>query len=302
LKLDKEDMDAFLEMVEDTKDQALDNPEEEELMSGKRLTKKFVDRFDAVMIMHVPIWIVVNWEAMKHKPVIWRTIGQSITNNELSLKKFRDQGLNIVRYSPMEENIPVNNGLDALIRFYKDPNDFYKWTGSSGEAINLCQSMRKREAHCNIDLFEEAAKDLPVKLYGPGNETSPFNGGILTYEEVKRTMADARVYFYTGTQPASYTLNFMEAAMSGVPFVVIGETHGNSIFNINLYEVGKIVREFNCGYVSDDAQELHNYIEKLLKDDDLAKEFSHNSRQMALDLFDKEKIKVQWESYFKTIE
>ena len=44
----------------------------------ERLTKEFVDRFDVVIVMHLPQWITMNWEAMKHKTVVWRTIGQSL--------------------------------------------------------------------------------------------------------------------------------------------------------------------------------------------------------------------------------
>ena len=38
------------------------------------LSKEFVDRFDAVIVMHIPEWITNNWEAMKHKTVVWRTL------------------------------------------------------------------------------------------------------------------------------------------------------------------------------------------------------------------------------------
>ena len=31
-----------------------------------KLTKEFVDRFDMVIIMHLPRWIECNWEVIKH--------------------------------------------------------------------------------------------------------------------------------------------------------------------------------------------------------------------------------------------
>jgi hypothetical protein len=38
-----------------------------------------------------------------------------------ALARGAPEGLEIVRYSPMERNIPGYIGEDALIRFYKDP-------------------------------------------------------------------------------------------------------------------------------------------------------------------------------------
>ena len=44
------------------------------------LTKEFVKRFDLVVVMHLPRWIIGNAAALEGTPVIWRTIGQSISN------------------------------------------------------------------------------------------------------------------------------------------------------------------------------------------------------------------------------
>jgi len=46
-----------------------------------------------------------------------------------------------------------------------------------------------------------------------------MNGGKLEYHEMKREMRDNRLFFYGGTHPASYTLAFMEAMMTGMPIV-----------------------------------------------------------------------------------
>ena len=50
------------------------------------LTRRFVDRFDAIVVMHESAWIVNNWEVIRHKPVIWRTIGQSLPERELMMQ------------------------------------------------------------------------------------------------------------------------------------------------------------------------------------------------------------------------
>jgi glycosyltransferase involved in cell wall biosynthesis len=56
---------------------------------------------------------------------------------------------------------------------------------------------------------------------GPGSED--IGGpGALTYDEMRGWLRRARVYLYTGTQPASYTLGLIEAMMTGIPVVSIG--------------------------------------------------------------------------------
>ena len=95
----------------------------------ENLTRELIEQFDAVMVMHVPDWIINNWEIMKDKKVILRTIGQSSIDSESMLSQARREGLKIVRYSPRETTIPGFIGQDAVIRFYKDPAEFGPYTG-----------------------------------------------------------------------------------------------------------------------------------------------------------------------------
>jgi len=301
LKVNEKDMEAYHKSVHDTYMPIIPGNERDILLSGKRLTREFVDRFDAVMIMHVPLWIFANWEQIKHKPVIWRTIGQSISYNEKSLATHRGSGLKIVRYSPKEQNILQTIGVDALIRFYKDPDEFNEWKGDNNKVISISQSMKQRGKHCHFDIFKDATEGLDRMLFGPKNEETGIPGGLISYPQLKEELASARVYFYTGTQPASYTLNFMEAAMTGVPMVAISAKTANEIYKSDLYEVEDIINKYECGYVSDDPAELRRHILNIMEDDELAKELSRKTKIMAMDLFAKDKIKQQWKDFFATL-
>ena len=182
------------------------------------LTKEFVDNFDVVMVMHIPKWITKNWEAIKDKIVIWRTIGQSTSNVEAILAPYRKKGLKIVRYSEAERTIPNYIGEDAVIRFYKDPDELKDWNGNTEQIINVTQSMHLRRVACNYDMFLRATDGFQRKLFGHGNETiGDVGSGPLTYDELKEQYRNNRAYFYTGTHPASYTLNFIEAFMCFPP-------------------------------------------------------------------------------------
>src|SRR5690242_423231 len=69
------------------------------------LTPDLIDPFDVIIIMHTPEFVTGNWDKIKHKRVIWRSIGQSTPATERKLERARAEGLQVVRYSPKEENI-----------------------------------------------------------------------------------------------------------------------------------------------------------------------------------------------------
>lgn len=264
------------------------------------LTQEFVERFDIIIVMHLPHWIIKNWNAFQGKRVIWRTIGQSISHVEAQLKPFRDAGLEIVRYSPMEETgIPGFIGQDAVIRFYKDPNDYGPWNGNNNRVITFAQSMKNRGAACNFQLFEETTRPFPRYLFGPGNEGLSWSTGKVPFEQLKQEMCNNRVYFYTGTHPASYTLNFMEALMSGIPIVAIGPQYGNASYfpGHNLYEIPNLIQNGINGFYEDNPAMLQHYIKMLLSDQDYAREIGKRGRESAIQYFGKQAIKEQWRIY-----
>jgi len=268
------------------------------------LTKDFVDRFDVIMVMHMPKWIHLNWPVMKHKPVIWRTIGQCVSSQEVAMKPFRDAGLKVVRYSPKEKTIPDYCGEDAIIRFYKDPEEFHSWNGNNKSVITFAQSMPLRGQACNYEFFENTTKSYARKLFGPGNEKAgTINQGKVSFPDLQKAMRDHAVYFYTGTHPASYTLNFIEAWMTGIPIVAIGPKHGNASYfpNHNLYEIDSLIKNGSTGFISDDTTKLKDYIDSLLVDRNLAEQISTEARVEAIRIFGKETIINQWHNLFKEL-
>jgi len=278
------------------------------------LTKEFVDRFDVVIVMHLPHWIVQNWEAMKHKTVIWRTIGQSIPQIEQTLKPYRDQGLKIIRYSPRERVLDQYAGEDALIRFYKDPDEYGGWTGEKVQIINFTQSMPNRGEHCSYQLFKDVTQGFPTKLYGPGNEAAgDIDGGKQPFAELKQLLRTNRAYLYTGTHPASYTLAFIEAWMSGIPVVSVGYYWGNPDWYFRppnpgdpsehgLFEVPDLITHGVDGFVSDHVGKLRGYVQSLLDDPVLAKIIGDAGRKKAIELFGKTTIMEQWRVFLDGLE
>lgn len=263
----------------------------------ENLPASFVDRFDVVMVAHIPDWIRNNWEALKRKEVIWRGIGQSSVDCELKLAPCRAEGMKIVRYSPFERRVPRYLGEDAIIRFYKDPDEFKDWKGDEKQIVNFTQNFKARGPHCNYEEFLRATKDFPRKIFGPGNEDSgELSGGLLSYDNFMQVLRRNRIYFYTGTMPACYTLNFIEAWMTGIPVVAVGPAKGNPFFLPGqfTYEVPALITSGVDGFWSDDIDETRWFLHLLMEDFELARSISSRGRISAIELFGKERIKRDW--------
>jgi len=249
-------------------------------------------------------WIRNNWARFKEAgvPVIYRSIGQSSRIVEKALTPLRKDGLKIVRYSPKEKNIPNYCGSDALIRFYKDPEEWSGWTGQISKVITVAQSMKIRGSSCNYIAFRNITSPFERMLYGPGNGDSGIHGGELSFSDLKKAYRENRAYFHTGTQPASYTLNLMEAMMTGIPVVALGSKFCNRDYPEQAtYEVHEIIKNGQNGYCSNNTEELRRYVRDLLGDYELAKRIGAEGRKTAIELFGKEAIKQKWHNFLSNL-
>jgi len=267
----------------------------------EKLPREFIEPFDVIMVQHIPEWILNNWEVMKDKKVIWRSIGQSTIDIERLISQARVEGLKIVRYSPRERTIPGYVGEDAMIRFYKDPAEFGPYTGEKKQVFTIGQSFKQRTDFCNYDAYDKVTKGLPRKVAGSENE--PLGDewiGCVDYKTLREELRKSRVFFYTGTYPASYTLSFMEAWMTGIPIVAIGPQLGNSPFEIGqmTYEIPDLIENGVDGFFSDDLTALKKHLNTLIHDLELCKRIGKAGRLKAIEIFGKETIKKQWKEFF----
>jgi glycosyltransferase involved in cell wall biosynthesis len=265
------------------------------------LPSELIDPFDVIIVMHSPEVIIYNWNKIKHKKVIWRTIGQSTESVEASLKPMRDEGLKIIRYSPNERRISNYIGEDTLIRFCKDEEELSGWTGDGNNVLCFAQSLKGRRGHCHYDEVIAVTEKFNGLVYGPGNDDlGQYNGGAIPYEAQIKRMQEGRVMPYGGTAPASYTLSFIEALMMGLPIVAINNQMANIIYNFEFYEVEEILRSIG-GIVCGSIEEMNSQTEELLNNKAYAEEISNKQRRYAIEVFGKKKIIKQWESFLNTI-
>lgn len=285
----------------------------------RRIHPEMLEGIDIVIVMHTPSFLGYvgkhdwhedlaegNWPLFrefikKGGRVVWRSIGQSIPSVERHLAPWRAEGLEIVRYSPAEQTIEDNAGTDAVIRFYKDPEEFKGWNGDRRHAVNFTQSLKQRGDFTGYNVIRKVFDIIPGKVYGPGNDDlGPLSGGQVKHDEQLQTLQEARAYLYHGTYPASYTLSFVEAMMTGVPMVCVGPRLGNSraMFpDQSTYEIPGIIENGINGFVSDDPLKLADDIKKLIDNYPKAMAVSAFGRQTAIDLFGKAKIKAQWAEF-----
>jgi glycosyltransferase involved in cell wall biosynthesis len=272
------------------------------------LPPELIEPFDIIFAVHTPEFITENWDKIKHKKVIWRSIGQSTRQVENAIRRMRYEGLKIVRYSPRESRIPDYLGADAIIRFYKDEKEFGTpvYNGDTKRVVNFSQSLKGRGIFCHYDHIMRIIDGFPSIIYGSGNEDlGPLNGGEIPYDLFKGAMRDNRVMVYGGTWPASYTLSFIEGLMSGIPIVAVGADLAQKLPDgvefMEFYEIPDIIKNGENGFVSDNIDELRQDVHAMLEDQVLAKQIGENGRKTAIELFGKENIQKQWEEFFKNV-
>lgn len=272
-----------------------------------KLTKEFVDNFDLVIVGHccpAPWYIQINWEAIKHKPVIWRTYCQQDSTQEVKMQPYRDQGVYIVRVSPKERTIPGYAGDDAIIRPFVDSTVYNGWIGGTDNILTFLNFFDVRDPISNTELFLEIVKGYNYEVYGGYNEGSKISKGYLTWKNMIDKYRTCGVYFALGTKPAPITYNIIEAMMCGCPVVTWGRELGSTKWHKDYHHTYEVTDLFENGihcFYSDNKTELELYIDLLLNDKDLALEVSKKGRERVIEIFNKNKNKESWKNFINFV-
>jgi glycosyltransferase involved in cell wall biosynthesis len=179
-----------------------------------------------------------------------------------------------------------------MIRFSKDPADWYGWTGEDAVVGNLTQDLAKRGDAVGYWFWQQATDGLPTAAAGPGS--AEIGGlGELAYDDMRAYLRRCRAYLYTGTQPAPYTLGLMEAMMTGVPVVSIGpKAYGGDTYLVETFEAADIAELWE-----DDPKRAGIMLRLVLDQGHMAKIVSANVRQRAIDLFGIDTVTEAWRAY-----
>lgn len=269
-----------------------------------QLPPELIEPFDVIIIMAGLNESILtnNWDRIKHKRVIWRSIGQNTPQTERLLKKYRAEGLEIVRYSPMERGYDDYVGEDALIRFPKDPEVYGpEWVGGNPYPVNFTQSLKARGSMAHYDEIMSTLVGFGGKVYGPGNENlGPFNGGDLPFDQMIDTIRRAGCFVYGGTWPAPYTLSVIEAMMIGVPIVAISQKMAQiqNVEQFPFYEVEDILAEAGIK-TFDTVKEMRDMVKTYIDTPLVTEQLSKDERKLANELFGYDVIGPQWREYLE---
>lgn len=263
-----------------------------------RVSGAFCAGFDVVLVHHNFSFIAENWQALAASRVIWRTIGQGIHWAEDRMRDYRAQGLKIVRWSPEERHIERYIGADAVIRTAKNPADWNRWTGTAGRIVTFNNNFRARGQGMSFDFHQQCVAGLPFDLYGIGNEDVPDWRGVASPDEQVRLLREHRVAFVTGTNPAPYTLGFVEAWMTGTPVVHVGRRRFSGGAR-GVYEIDHLIVDGESGFLVDEVDAAAALFRELLGNHALCAQVSAKGRAAAVATFGRATAAAQWAAFFK---
>lgn len=278
----------------------------------KNLPNELIEWADVIILMHIDSetkWIRGNWERMKHKKVIYRSIGQSSPNIERFLKPYRDQGLKVVRYSPNEKNIEDYCGEDAMIRFHQYGDEWPEWKGRRPRVMACVQSFKSRDMGFTRDwvgyrLWKKSTAGIERIVYGIGNHNMEEWAGEQDFEGIKKAFSEEGCAFVFGTHPAPYTLSIQEMACVGMPMAVAGEgirwlNGADPNWSRNQWEVPEMFK--GACLVAENVEDMTVNIRRLIADHEFAKDLGQKAKQRARELFDVSVIRPQWESFLNSL-
>jgi hypothetical protein len=261
--------------------------------------------------MHMPLWIEGQIQKLidSKKMVIFRSIGQSSPDVELQLHNIKMQlkdHFKVIKYSEKEMLWPNSITADAIIPFYKDLP--YSWVAdiNSTSDITFCiQAATLRGPHCHFDDLERMTRGQQFRrlLLGPTNED--YEGIIRTdcpdYEGLLNTLSTSKIFMYSGTVPASYTLSVLEAMFIGVPTISITDRWYRSGFEQWVPPTLFEVPEWEPVISFDSPDEGNQLIRFLLDHPTVLHNQSVLTHEWATKHFGKEVIASQWVQFLENL-
>ena len=264
--------------------------------SNETLPSTFIKSFSAAVVMNDITFIQRFWNELRNSQTIWRTIGQGVGLFDSYVQAQRNDGLRVVRYSPKEAAFVGSIGSDAIIRFGKDPRFYAGWNGLEKQVLTFSNGFAERYPSEARD-FTAITANVRTIVGGNDNESFPYSIGLISHDKQAELYRSSRVYLYASGPIIPYTLNFMEAWLTGTPMVVYAPLDRRGAF----YEVDELVTHGIDGFVCRDIESAQAAIKILIEDDALALRISKAGRQRALQLFSNDLIEQQWIEFFKAL-
>ena len=120
------------------------------------------------------------------------------------------------------------------------------------------------------DFYVKAVEGVTSKLGGAGNDDLPGTLGIVDFATQRRLLTTSALYFYGAGTFIPYTLNSMEAWLSGIPLVAVDCRAVYSEPQCRFAEVPTLITSGVNGYLVRTPEAARRTIRDLMKDGKLA--------------------------------
>ena len=156
-----------------------------------------------------------------------------------------------------------------------------RYRGDLARGIVVVNNIDRRGRRLGHDLYQDAARRLPLDLYGMGSERAGGLGEVANHR-LPETMAAYRFFF----NPIRYTslgLAIIEAMMVGLPVVGLATT-----------ELVSVVRSGESGFVDTRPGRLIEAMAMLLRDEAMARAWGEAGRAVANERFHIDRFVRDW--------
>lgn len=187
---------------------------------------------------------------------------------------------------------------DHSAKEWKSPTNFYvvyhatdpafspKWTeAESPYILSVVNDFVNRDYCCNYSGWKRVVEDLPNRLVG---NTPGLSKPAKDIDDLCKEYNQCAVFFNSSTESTIPTVIF-EAMACGKPIV-----------STNTGAISKLVKHGVNGYISNNENELKEYLKKLLEDKDLRTKFGQESVKIIQSEYSQDKFINAWNYIFKT--
>jgi hypothetical protein len=163
-----------------------------------------------------------------------------------------------------------------------------RWNGQVERGLVVVNNIERRGRRLGLDVYQAAAREVPLSLVGMGSERCGGDGEV-GHLELPGHMASHRFFF----NPIRYTslgLAVVEAMMVGAPIVGLATT-----------ELASVIRNGDTGLVDTRPQVLIDGMRRLLADRNEAGRLGEAGRRMALERFGIERFAKDWMAVLRDV-
>ena len=162
-----------------------------------------------------------------------------------------------------------------------DPDEYAGWSGTERRILTVIHSWSIRG--WNYPSYLDATAGLPTIHVDHLDRSKP----VVKYDQLRELYRTSRIYLHDGER--EYTIALLEALMTGMPIV-----------SFDLPGIERYVTHGVNGFVGRTSNEIKDYCQLLLDDDDLATAFGSASRALALANHHEERWRRDWRSLLAT--